>query len=180
MSTLTQAMVINAAVLLAVLEADLGPHRKIGAFRILRPLLMSAAIVPLFVESPATHGYGLGLEVLGVVLGAACGLGAASLTHVYRSPRTGRPVSRNGAGYAALWIVVIGARAAFSYGSEHWFTAPLGRWMAQHQVSVDAITDSLLLMAVAMTLTRTFALAAQAAAVRRQGPDGGAAAVASA
>ncbi|MEK8171602.1 hypothetical protein NKH77_25740 [Streptomyces sp. M19] len=46
MSTLQQAMLINAVVLIAVLEADLGPHRKIGPFRVLRPLLMSAAIVP--------------------------------------------------------------------------------------------------------------------------------------
>jgi hypothetical protein len=179
MSTLTQAMVINAAVLFAVLEADLGPHRKVGAFRILRPLLLAAAIVPLFVESPATGGYGLGLEVVAVVVGAACGLCAAGLTQVYRSPRTGRPVSRTGWAYAALWVVVIGARAAFSYGSEHWFSAQLGHWMLAHRVTADALTDALLLMAVAMTLTRTLTLAAQAAAVRRQGRGAGPAALAS-
>ena len=37
MSSLGQAMLINALVLFAVLEADLGPHRKVGAFRVLRP-----------------------------------------------------------------------------------------------------------------------------------------------
>ncbi|SEG29039.1 hypothetical protein SAMN05216223_104212 [Actinacidiphila yanglinensis] len=168
MSTLTQAMVINAAVLFAVLEADLGPHRKIGAFRILRPVLLSGAIVPLFVASPATHGDGLGLEVVAVVAGVVAGLCAAGLTHVYVSPRTGRPVSRTGVPYAALWVGVIGARAAFSYGSAHWFTTQLGNWMMHHQVTSDAITDSLLLMAVAMTLTRTLTLATQAGALRRR------------
>jgi hypothetical protein len=32
---------------------------------------------------------------------------------------TGRPVSRAGVPYAALWAVIIGARAVFSYGAEH-------------------------------------------------------------
>jgi hypothetical protein len=168
MSTLTQAMVINVAVLLAVLEADLGPHRKIGAFRILRPVLMACGIVPLFVKAFATHGDGLALEIGAVVAGVVAGLLAAGLTHVYLSPRTGKPVSRTGFAYAGLWIAVIGARAAFSYGSAHWFTSQLGHWMFAHQVTADAITDSLLLMAVAMTLTRTLTLASQAVAVRRR------------
>jgi len=43
-----------------------------------------------------------------------------------RGPRrTGKPASRAGAPYAILWIVVIGARVAFSYGSAPWFTGPL-------------------------------------------------------
>jgi hypothetical protein len=168
MSTLQQAMLINVAVLFAVLEADLGPHRKIGAFRILRPLLLAGAIVPLFIKNPATQGAGLGLELTVGLAGILTGLGAVRLTHVYRSPRTGRPVSRTGFGYAALWITVIGARMAFSYGSEHWFSAQLGSWMARNSVTSDAITDALLLMAVAMTLTRTIGLAARASGIRAQ------------
>ena len=55
MSSLAQAMIINAAVLFAVLEADLGPHRKIGWFRILRPLLLAGAIIPIYLtHSPGT------------------------------------------------------------------------------------------------------------------------------
>jgi hypothetical protein len=57
---------------------------------------------------------------------------------------------------------------AFSYGSAHWFTAQLGQWMADHRISADTLTDALLLMAVAMTLTRTLALAGKAAGARRQ------------
>ena len=63
MSPLTQAMVINAVVLFAVLEADLGPHRKIGKFRLLRPLLMAGAIVPLYLTALSTHGTALALEL---------------------------------------------------------------------------------------------------------------------
>lgn len=163
MSTLTEAMIINGAVLIAVLEADLGPHRKIGKLRLLRPLLTAGAIVPLFVKSPATHGSGLALELTATVAGLLIGLLAIAFTTVYRSPTTGRPVSRAGFAYAALWIVVVGARAAFSYGSVHWFGPQLGRWMTDNGVTADALTDALLLMAVAMTLTRTLGLAARAA-----------------
>ena len=59
MSPLTQAMLINAVVLVAVLEADLGPHRKVGRLRIVRPLLMAGAIVPLYLTALTTHGTGL-------------------------------------------------------------------------------------------------------------------------
>jgi hypothetical protein len=170
MSTLGQAMLINALVLFAVLEADLGPHRKIGAFRILRPLLLAGAIVPIYAKGLATHGAGLGLELAAGLAGVLAGLAATALTRVYVSPRTSRPVSRAGFGYAALWIVVIGARAAFSYGSEHWFSAQLGHWMLRHQVTGDALTDGLLIMAVAMTLTRTLGLAARAATAARSAP----------
>ena len=167
MSSLGQAMIINAVVLFAVLEADLGPHRKISRFRIVRPLLLAAGIIPLYVKALATHGTGLALEIIAVAAGMLCGWCATRLTDVYRSPRTGGPVSKAGLGYAGLWVGVIGARAAFSYGSVHWFGPQLGGWMGRHDVTADAITDSLLLMAVAMTLTRTLALAGRAASTRR-------------
>ncbi|MEV6010636.1 hypothetical protein AB0M29_27930 [Streptomyces sp. NPDC051976] len=167
MSGLTQAMIINAAVLFAVLEADLGPHRKIGRFRILRPLLTACGIVPLYLKNPSTHGDGLILEIAATAAGLLVGLCATRLTQVYRSPSTGRAVSRAGFGYAALWTAVVGARSAFSYGADHWFGPQLGHWMASHQVTSDALTDALVLMAVAMMLTRTLTLAARAATTNR-------------
>jgi hypothetical protein len=163
MSPLTQAMVINAVVLFAVLEADIGPHRKIGWFRIARPLFMSAAIVPLYLTALATHGTALALEIAGAGAGLLLGLAATSLMTIYRSPKTGKPASRAGFGYAAIWTVVIVARAAFSYGSYHWFSHQLINWMTSHHVNVDAITNTLILMAVAMVLTRTIGMAIRAA-----------------
>ena len=163
LSELTQAMIVNGAVLVAVLEADLGGHRKIGKMRILRPLLLAGGVVPMFVDSPVTHGSGLMLEIGGVLAGLLCGIVAVIQMTVYRSPRTGKPVTRAGAPYALLWITVIGARAAFSYGSVHWFPAQLTSWAIRQQVSAAAITDGLIFMAVAMLLTRTIALAVRAA-----------------
>jgi hypothetical protein len=165
MSPLSQAMIINAVVLFAVLEADLGPHRKIGWFRIVRPLVMAAAIVPLYLTALTTHGTGLTLEIAGGLAGLLLGALAATQMTVYRSPRTGKPVSRANYGYAAVWTVVIGARAAFSYGSSHWFRTWLGTWMGNHHVTADAITNTLVLMAIAMVLTRTLAMAVRAQAL---------------
>jgi hypothetical protein len=156
-------LIIDALVLAAVLEADLGPHRKIGKFRIIRPLLIAAAIIPLYLKAVITSGTGLTLEIALAAAGIVCGLLASALMTVYRSPKTGQPVSRTGASYAGLWIVVIGARAAFSYGALHWFTPQLGHWMARNSVTSAAITDALIFMAVAMLLTRTIGLGMRAA-----------------
>jgi len=158
-------LVIDALVLTAVLEADLGGHRKIGTFRIVRPLLIAGAIIPLYLKTVSTAGAGLTLEIALAAAGIVLGLVAAALMSVYRSPTTGRPVSRTGAGYAVLWIVVIGARAAFSYGATHWFGPQLSHWMTTNAVSSAAITDALIFMAVSMLLARTIGLAGRAVKV---------------
>lgn len=165
MSTLMSAEIVNVLVLAAVLEADLGSRRKISKFRILRPILMAGGIVPLFLEKVTAHGGGLAVEVAGAAAGVACGLIALALMRVYRSPATGKPVSAAAAGYALVWIGVIGARALFSYGATHWFTPQLGSWLAASSIPAAAITDGLIFMAVAMVLTRALGLGVRALSV---------------
>ena len=162
LSQLTEAMIVNGAVLVTVLASDLGPARKIGPMRLLRPVIAAAVIIPLFVDRPVTHGAGLVVEIAGILAGVLGGLAAAALMSVYRSPDTGRPVSRAGAPYAIFWTVVIGARAAFSYGAAHWFTDQIVSWAIANQVSEAAITDGLIFMAIAMVLVRTAGLAGRA------------------
>jgi hypothetical protein len=158
-ATVNSAVIIDAVLLAAVLEADLGNHRAIGRARILRPLVIAAAIIPLFLKAVTTSGNGLTLEIAAGAGGIVLGLIACGLMRVYRSPSTGGPVTRTGFAYAALWTIVIGARAAFSYGSEHWFSHSLSTWMIQHSITTAAITDGLIFMAVAMLLTRTIGMA---------------------
>ena len=162
LSELTEAMIVNGVVLATVLATDLGPARKISKIRLLRPVIAAAVIIPFFVDRPATHGMALAVEIAGVAAGLLCGLAASALMGVYRSPTTGKPVSRAGLAYAIFWTAIIGARAAFSYGSVHWFTAPLVSWGIAHQVSVAALTDGLIFMAITMVLIRTAGLAARA------------------
>jgi hypothetical protein len=155
MNELTEAMIVNGVVLATVLATDVGPARKIGRGRLLRPVIAAAVIIPLFLQSPVTHGNGLVVEIAGVAAGVLAGLAAAALMRVYRRPESGKPVSRAGWAYAAFWTVIIGARAAFSWGAAHWFTASIVAWCIAHQVSQAAITDGLIFMAIVMVLVRT-------------------------
>jgi len=86
---------------------------------------------------------------------------------VYRSPRTGKPVSAAGLPYAIVWTFIVAARAAFSIGATHWFPAQLAQWCATHQVTGAAITDGLIFMAITMVLIRTAGLAARATRLPR-------------
>jgi hypothetical protein len=161
-SQLTEAMIVNGVVLATVLASDVGPARKIGRMRLLRPVIAAAVIIPIFLDHPATHGNGLAVEIAGIAAGVLGGLGAAALMRVYRSPVTGKPVSSAGWPYAIFWTAVIGARAAFSYGAAHWFTGSIVAWAIANQVSEAAITDGLIFMAVVMIIVRTAGLAARA------------------
>ena len=166
-SQLTEAMIVNGVVLATVLASDLGPARKIGRTRLLRPVIAAAVIIPFFVRSPDTHGASLAVEIAGIAAGILGGLAAAALMRVYRSPRTGSPVSSAGWAYASFWTVIIGARAAFSYGAAHWFTSSVVTWCIANQVSEAAITDGLIFMAVTMIVIRTAGLRVRAARLPR-------------
>jgi hypothetical protein len=160
-SQLSEAMIVNGVVLASVLASDVGPARKIGRGRLLRPVIVAAVIIPIFMDHPATNGSGLAVEIAGIAAGLLGGLAAAALMRVYRSPETGRPVSRAGWPYAIFWTVIIGARAAFSYGAAHWFSSSIVSWAVANQVSQAAITDGLIFMAIMMIIVRTAGLAAR-------------------
>jgi hypothetical protein len=70
----------------------------------------------------------------------------------------GQVITDTGIVYAATWIIVVGARLAFIYGTGHWFSASLDSWMFAHHVTAAALTDALVLMALAMTVARTLSL----------------------
>jgi hypothetical protein len=143
----TDVLIVNLAVLFAVLEADLG-RRRITSFRILRPMLLAAGIIPFFVTHPATAGNGEVLEITLAALGVLLGLAAAGgLMKVDFDDGTQQAVSRAGVGYGALWSIVIGARLLFTYGANHWYSTQLGHWMATNGVTVDTLTDALVFMA---------------------------------
>jgi hypothetical protein len=108
------------------------------------------------------RGNGLLVELAGLAAGLLCGLVVTTLMRVYRSPKTGRPVSAAGLPYAIVWALIVAARAAFSIGATHWFPTQLAQWCATHQVTGAAITDGLIFMAITMVLVRTVGLAARA------------------
>jgi hypothetical protein len=153
----TSAIIVTAAILVSVLASDLG-RRAITTHRLLRPLLISGGVGALYLTGFASSGTGLAIELAGAGTGVALGLLAGGLMRVERDPRDGSMFSRAGGGYALLWIVAAAARLAFIYGSENWFAGSLDSWMVAHQVSADALTNSLVLLALAMAIARTLSL----------------------
>lgn len=151
--------IVNLVVLFVVLQSDLGA-RDVTRFRILRPVIAAAIIVPFFLGRFATSGYGLMLEIVCTVAGLLLGLLASAFMPVHEAVVDGRRGARSHAGrpYAVTWIVVVGARLAFAYGSDHVYHRQLGRWMADHVVTKTALVDALTFMAVAMMLARTVTL----------------------
>jgi hypothetical protein len=162
----TSALILSAVILIGVLASDLG-RRAVTHSRLRRPLLIAGIAGSMYLSAFATRGDGLAVELAGAGVGAVLGLLAGSLMRVEHDGN-GQAFTRAGAGYVAIWIAAVGSRLAFIYGSEHVFSASLGSWMVAHHVTTAALTDGLVLMALAMTVARTLSLIARA----RLGEDG--------
>jgi hypothetical protein len=160
--------IINLVLFGVLMEADLG-RRKIGWFRVARPLLAAMAVVAYYLTAVPTGGNNLVLQAVGagvgVLLGAACHL-FVSVRYDPTRGKSGAPVSRAGFGYAAFWAVIFAARLGFVYGSEHVFARSLGHFLVAHQLSGTALTNALLFSALALGLARSAVLAGRGVAAR--------------
>lgn len=161
--------------LVVVFWTDLG-HRQITLMRLLRPFIGAAIVIPFFVsfsfDSSQASGTGLGVEIAGAAAGLAAGAMIALLMRVGWDQQTGRAISAAGIGYAASWVAVTLARIGFAYGAQHWFSVQLGTWMAANNVSVAALTDSLVFFSVAVLIGRTGMLAARGRAAAQAAGEG--------
>jgi len=169
-------VILQLVILGVVLESDLG-RRKIGWFRILRPVIAVVLVVPFFFTSLPASGHDLLLQAAGVLAGALLGLIAVSPLLVavgydpswpgghwarlfHRTHAHGKPaaVSRAGWGYAVLWAAVTALRLGFAWGSQHLFSAQLGHFLVSHQLSGTALTNAFIFLAVGMDLFRSVLL----------------------
>ena len=161
----TSVLISSILILALVLATDLGT-RKVSKIRLIRPFIAAAVIIPLYLKGMATSGHGLQLELAGIGAGLLVGLVAAARMRVMAASQPGTAVSRAGFGYAAIWVAVSGARLFFDYGSHHLFAAQLVHFGMTYQITVAALTDSLIFFSVAMLLSRTASLTIKASRVR--------------
>jgi hypothetical protein len=161
--------IINLVVLTVVLEADLG-KRKITWMRLARPVVVAGVIISFYLKGIAGTGNGLALELGLAALGVLLGLAAGMIFSVFRDAN-GIRRSQAWAGYAALWIAVIGARIGFAYATSH--SRSLQVWLGTHHITAPMLTDALIFMAAGMLLTRTFTLLARSSTLpQRVAPAG--------
>ncbi|HWG14306.1 MAG TPA: hypothetical protein VG268_13625 [Streptosporangiaceae bacterium] len=164
---MTNILIFNLILLAVVLETDLG-RRKITLFRVARPFVTAAIIVPFFFSAVALSGWGLGLELAGLAAGIGLGLVAAALLPVHWDPQDRRAYSRGGLGYALLWVVIAAGRILFSYGSQHLFSRDLGQFLMTSHISPGALADAFIFLSLAMYLTRSGVLWAKVRTLRRK------------
>jgi hypothetical protein len=168
-------VILQLAILGVVLESDLG-LRKIGWFRVMRPVIAVVVIVPAFFTTVPTAGHDLLLQAAGALAGLVLGLFSVcpllvsvSCEPAWRSrwfghfgPERGRTrpaaVSRAGLGYAVVWSAVTVFRLGFAYGAQHWFPAGLGQFMASNELSATALTNAFIFLSIGMDLFRSIGL----------------------
>jgi len=161
--TLTDYLINGLFIGLVVLQLR---GRRLTSFSLVMPLAAVAFFANEYLHGIPTAGNDLSLALLGASLGLLLGLGCGLTTRVYAGPG-GAVFVRAEALAAALWVVGVGSRLAFSLYVTHGGEGAIGRFSAAHGItSGNAWVACLILMAFGEVLGRTAVLAERR---RRQG-----------
>ncbi|GAA1904891.1 hypothetical protein GCM10009753_39240 [Streptantibioticus ferralitis] len=152
------ALIASATILTIILATDLG-RRRVTNMRMLRSLLAVGIVIALFVHSLPTDGNDVSLQLVGIGVGAICGLIAGALLPAHRDPASGEIYTTGGIGYALLWLVLSSTRVLFAYGTEHWFSQGIIKFSIDYKLSgQDVYANAFVFMSLAMVLARSAVL----------------------
>ena len=128
--------------------------RTLTVRNLLLPVVITICVASQFLHGLPTAGDDLVLEIAGGLTGALLGAGAALATSVRLVGRSA--VAKAGAFAAALWIVGVGGRVAFSFWVTHGGQPAVARFSAAHHVTSGAAwAGGFILMAMAEVAVRT-------------------------
>ena len=153
--SLTQ-WILSIALLTWALVRNLGT-REVTRGTFLLPLVIVAAAAAYFLFPLPTTGNDLDLVLVFAGVGALFGLAASAVTRLHE--RDGRLVATAGAGFATLWLLMIGGRIAFAEWANGAGATTVGMFSRDHDITgADAWTAAFVVMALGMVLARTVAL----------------------
>lgn len=156
----TTQWILSLALLAWALLRNLGT-REVTRGTFLLPLVIVAVAASYFLFPLPTAGNDLDLVVAFGLVGVMFGLAAAAVTRLHH--HDGRLVATAGAGFAALWLVMIGGRVVFAEWANGAGARTVGMFSRDHGVTgADAWTAAFVVMALGMVLARTVALAVRA------------------
>jgi hypothetical protein len=157
--SLTQ-WILSLALLTWALLRNLGT-REVTRGTFLLPLVIVGAAASYFLFPLPTAGNDLDLVVAFGLVGVLFGLAAAGVTRLHH--HDGRLVATAGAGFAALWLAMIGGRIAFAEWANGAGARTVGMFSRDHAITgADAWTAAFVVMALGMVFARTVALAVRA------------------
>ncbi len=149
--------ILSIALLAWALVRNLGT-REVTRGTFVLPLVIVVAAASYFLFPLPTAGNDLDLVVEFGIVGVLLGLAASAVTRLHT--RDGQVVATAGAGFAALWLVMIGGRIAFAEWATGSGARTVGLFSRDHGITgADAWTAAFIVMALGMVLARTVALA---------------------
>lgn len=149
----TSQYLLNLGLLAYVLISNVGT-RVVTKRRFTLPVVLVTFAGYTYLKSMPTGPGDVRLELLGAIAGITLGGVAAAFVRHHRD-EAGRLAMTAGAGFAAVWVLVILGRIAFAFGATHLFGQQIGRFSVEHQISgAGAWTAAFVIMALAMVLTR--------------------------
>jgi len=162
----TTQWILSIALLAWALLRNLGT-REVTRATYLVPVIVVGVAAGYFLFPLPTAGNDLGLVMALGAVGVLFGLAASAVTRLCH--RDGRLVATAGAGFASLWLVMIGGRIAFAEWANGTGARAVGMFSMDHAITgADAWTAALVVMALGMVLARTVALALRARRIQTQ------------
>lgn len=153
----TSQWILSLSLLAWALVRNVGT-RTVTATTFGLPLAIVVAAVAFFLVPLPSAGNDLALVLAFGAVGALLGLAASAATRLEH--RDGILTATAGPAFTALWVVMIGARIAFAQWATGPGSASVGAFSREHLVTgADAWTAAFVVMALAMVVARTAALA---------------------